>query len=339
MLLKPLTVAAGLAAASANAFLLPPEVTKSDVDIANDIGLLVPNRATLQVVKIDCPGCPAVVHTRHGTKRLSDKPNHLELTFSIDHQPDSDRLLLNGVPLYPITEASLRAGITAPQFLDAPPSRHRPEKSGRHRDKGRRHHKDDDGEHKHHRRPWGPGGPWAGRGPRVGGGMGRWELDPQPLGFFMNTQSQANDGLLELTTVDFQITEVGHTSVPGLPRIHMKLIKTLEGRLMILDTEVTPSVELVSGHGAEVQECRTMFCKWLSAILTSKPPMPCHGQRPDGAATPQPTHGHGRMGQHHGAKGQKTHHEHSWGQLFKNIASHILLPVLVGIIAGVSVSL
>jgi hypothetical protein len=31
--------------------------------------------------------------------------------------------------------------------------------------------------------------------------------------------------------------------------------------------------------------------------------------------------------------------EHRWGKLFKHIASHILLPVLIGIFAGVSISL
>ena len=43
-----------------------------------------------------------------------------------------------------------------------------------------------------------------------------------------------------------------------------------------------------------------------------------------------------RHGHHHGGMHR---YEHSWGQLLKSITAHVLLPVLIGIVAGVSVSL
>ena len=81
-----------------------------------------------------------------------------------------------------------------------------------------------------------------------------------------------------------------------------------------------------------------MFCKWLAMararLARLRAGKHCGGRRPIHASQ-ESEHapvdfekGHG----HHGPK-------HSWGHLFKNIATHILLPVAIGILAGVTASI
>jgi hypothetical protein len=337
MLLKPATVAAGLLTASAaNAFLLPPEVSENDVKIADAIGVNTPNTAETQTVNLNCPGCPVTINGPRGSKVIQGKPNHLELKFSVAHGAEADALYLNGYRLYPNPEP-LHDVLIAPQVMDWKPWRGKWKGWGHHNKDG----DDDDHEHQH-RRHRGPPGP-----------PGMFSIEPQPLGFAMNTARAAKDtdSQLELVTVDFQIIEVGNQFIEGIPELHVKLIQDPTGRLMIGNIESTVPAPKTEASKDVAKECTTLLCKWLTAIFPSGPRKPCHGNGP--AADPS-GHGVPVMGGHHGHHGHHggppgwvgMHHnpgpggpEHSWGQLFKNIASHILLPVAIGIVAGVSVSL
>jgi len=122
MLLDSLTLVV-LAASAANAFLLPPEVSSVDIGIAESIAASqaietvdTPDRRT---VKFDCPGCPILLNGPHGPKLRTSRPNHLELTFSVEHGA-TDKLAVNGAPIFPAPEGILMGH----QVLDWKPHGH-----------------------------------------------------------------------------------------------------------------------------------------------------------------------------------------------------------------------
>jgi hypothetical protein len=317
MLLKRLTVAAGLVAVpAANAFLIPPEVSDADIQVANTIGSIGAQVAETQVVNLECPGCPVLVRGRRGKSfQLGiDRPSHLELTFSVDHQPDHDRLLVNGFELYPTTRPS-REELVAPQVVDW-------------RDEEKRHqreHDHDHDDHRHHRRPH------------------RLTPQPQRLGFAarVGAPKKDADGQFELVEVELQIIEVGVAFIDGIPDVKVKLIKDGEGRLLMSQIEKSESKKLVELPKGGAEECETMLCKVIATAREKfKALKGCHrgGMKP--AVSGEVAHHHPHH--HHApAPGSWTapYQERQWGKLFKHIGSHILLPVLIGIVAGVSVSL
>ncbi|KAK0729736.1 hypothetical protein B0H67DRAFT_596063 [Lasiosphaeris hirsuta] len=348
MLLKPLSLAAGLLAASANAFLVPPEVTSPDVEIASSINTAALKAAEAQVIKIDCPGCPVVFSGRHGPPRVkTDKANHLELSFTIDQQPEFDRLLLNGFELYP-TADPFNEVLAVPQVLDrkkarkvdkaAVEKRHGPggpwggPPFGKGGPFGGKASPWGNG-------PWGKGGPWG----KNGGPNGHphWKPQPQPLGFGLQVSPVVKDAesQMELVSIDLQIIEIGTVFVDGIPGVHIELIKDPSGHLLIgkIETGAEPTLLEVEKQ----DECTTLLCKWLAMVQDRiqgiKSGKPCHGAQEDSSA-PSPDQAMPQEPES-GNDWHKMHHHHSWGMLFKNIASHILLPVLIGIAAGVSVSL
>ncbi|KAK1758528.1 hypothetical protein QBC47DRAFT_144331 [Echria macrotheca] len=304
-----------LAASAANAFLLPPEITESDVKIAS---AAAPSSAESQVVSVDCPGCSVTIHGPLGTRVIQDKPNHLELTFNIDHQPEGDRLLVNGFELIP---NPVPAVLTAPQVPDWKFG-HGPFGPGRRGPFGW-HHKPKDGEDHHHH------GPPNGLPPFL-------RIDPPALGFAMEASSSVRDpdSQLELVTLDFQIFKVAESFVEGIPELHIKLIKDASGRLMLGNVE--QSVPAPKVEDDKPAECKTLLCKWFTAIFPKGPSRPCHRQKHHGGAAENVAAPVGEDARERWEAGMRA--EHSWGQLFKNVASHILLPVLIGIIAGVTVS-
>lgn len=323
MLPKHVTfVATLLAASSANAFLLPPEVTEDDGQLSGVAAGVAPHSAEAQLVKLDCPGCPMVVTGPMGTHQINGRPNHLELTFRVDHRYDGDHLLVNDFELFP---SPIPGVLTAPQVPDWKP-RHGGRFGGwHHRDKDGEHHKHDgDHEHKKH---------------GMHGMPFFMHAEPAPLGFAMRTSPSTvrdPDSQLELVTIDFEVIEVANKFIAGIPELHVKLIKDASGRLMIGTIE-----QSVSAPKTEADKCDSLLCKWLEAIFPNRPAHPCHGakaaHRPSGAVhhtggVPPVKEDPSR----HWESGM--HHDHSWGKLFKNITQHILLPVLIGIVAGVSVS-
>lgn len=325
MLVKPVTLAAAVLAASATrAFLLPPEVTETDIQIADAATVVAPSSAESQLVKLDCPGCPVVIDGPRGTRIIPGKPNHLELTFKVDHQPDGDHLLLNNFELYPNPIPGI---LTAPQIPDWKPWNRGKDGGGpfgwHHRNKDHDHHGDHhkdhdhhDGEHKHHGPP-----PFL-------------RVQPAALGFAMQTNpstARDPDSQLELVTIDFQVVEVANAFVSGISELHIKLIKDASGRLMIGNIE--QSAPGYRTGAVEPEKCTTLLCKWLEAIFPKGPVRPCHGPKPAPGPVSAVHHTSVPAGEE-----SRMRHDHSWGQLFKNIASHILLPVLIGIVAGVSVS-
>ncbi|KAK4239354.1 hypothetical protein C8A03DRAFT_43042 [Achaetomium macrosporum] len=326
MLLKPLTVAAGLLAVPvAHAFLIPPEVSDADIQVANTIENIASQVSENQVVNVECPGCPILVNGRRGrpVQLKIHRPSHLELTFSIDRQPDHDRLLVNGFELYPSGDP-LGEALVAPQIID-----------GKRRKKRHREHDQHDGKRRAHRkRPH------------------RLVPQPQRLGYGIRVgpSKKDADGQFELFEVDLQILEVGVAFIDGIPEVKVQVIKDGDGRLLISQIEKSEPKKLLELPKGGPEECTTAMCKWLAIarekLKNLKPFKHCHnphikggmgeeGRGSDWLPYPHPNHHHGSPSGHWAAP----YREHRWGKLFKHVASHILLPVLIGIVAGVSISL
>lgn len=310
MLLKRLMLAvAGLAVAT-QAFLVPPEVSESEVKAANALPVeayVVPDH---QLLNLTCPGCPLVFRGKHGFAKIkTDRASHLELAFAVDHELDHDRLFVNNFEIYPSSDP-FRSALGASLVPD---------------DVGRRHMK--------HRKT-------------------HKSSPPSRLGFSLQVHPVAENKEqgLQLISLDLQIIEVGSMFVDGIPNVHVGLVKDSNGRLAIGSIGTTESQTLGSTPGGNQGECTTLLCKWVTIMKDKLSHMKsgknCAGMKSGAAEGSQ--HGyHGHHNHHdnqnnHGARPDGTeyrHHRHSWGLLFKSIAAHILLPVAVGIIAGVTVSL
>ncbi|KAK4042186.1 hypothetical protein C8A01DRAFT_33818 [Parachaetomium inaequale] len=321
MLLKPLTLAAGLLAVPATqAFLVPPEVSDADVQVANTIESIGAQVAQTQVIDVECPGCPILLTGRRG-KHIQvyiDRPSHLELTFSVDHQPDHDRLLVNGLPIYPSDDLMRTTLLSAPQIVD------REDKEKRHRPEHDHHDRE------HRRRPH------------------KVTPQPQKLGFGLHvgTSQKDADGQFELVELELQIIAVGVAFIDGIPNVKVKLVKDAEGRLLMSQIEKGEPKQMLHHPGSGAEECTTVMCQWLAfarakleKLKNLKGFKNCHGGK--GGMKPPVSGEAPHHHPHHPAPDnwRAPYHEHRWGKLLKHMASHILLPVLIGIVAGVSVSL
>ncbi|EMR66629.1 hypothetical protein UCREL1_6379 [Eutypa lata UCREL1] len=316
MQLKPFIAAAGLTASAVNAFLLPPDVSVDDivttlpVPVQFDEDVSLPKIAQTQNLKLNCPGCPIRVrpHWKSHHEEASiktDIPSHLELDFSIatSDSPDGvDRLLLNGFELYPKSNP-FQDTLTAALLPDLE----------------------------------------VGKMKLPGHIKGPPPHHLQNLGFGLQTRlipSTDDDDDLELVMVDLQVIEVGDAFVDGIPNVEIKLVKSPSGKLMIADLAATESENVQTTPMDSQEECTTMFCKWIAMAKEQfgrfRSGKHCGG-RPGHAGQES---GHMEVDMHRHREGRPHHeHRHRWGHLLKNIATHILLPVAIGIMAGVTASI
>ncbi|KAK6856876.1 hypothetical protein PG995_007063 [Apiospora arundinis] len=165
----------------------------------------------------------------------------------------------------------------------------------------------------------------------------RHQKNEFPLGFGLRTAAVAKneEDNLELYQLDLQIIEVGNVFIDGLPNVQVKVIKTPEGGLMIGDIEATASE---SGQKGKPETCTSWVCRMKSAAMQQLARLrtykSCHG-KPKAMGKLEGMHRH--PGPHH--LNDAPNHRAQWSQLMKNIASHILLPIAIGIVAGVSASI
>ncbi|KAL2161305.1 hypothetical protein VTH06DRAFT_8525 [Thermothelomyces fergusii] len=306
MLLKPLSLAAGLLALpAARAFLIPPEVGEADIHISNaiteSIGTQVGEPQVVPIA-VECPGCPILLRGRHGrTVQLKiDRPSHLELVFSIDRQPDYDRLLVNGYELYPST--SLFGGIlSAPQVVDF--------------------------EVPHYLE-------WALRKLRH-----RLVPQPQALGFSLKVSPPKQDaeGQFEMVELELQILEVGVAFVDGIPSINLKVLKDRDGRLLISRVDEIPPEAPAPPPAVEPQGYLARLLRWLAMtrerLKGSNEFADCRGAAKNPPAfvetLPRPP----------ADNSHATDEHRHWAELVKHMTLYTLLPVLIGIVTGVSVGL
>lgn len=320
MLLRPLLAAAGLTAVT-QALLLPPEISSHDVEILESIPFESATLAQTQTVTLDCPGCPPVFNSHHGKPNHQKQHNsHLELNFSIDQGAGGDRLMLNGFELYPNSDPFTNV-LVAPQVAEKP-------KQGKGRKENKKHGEDVgeliEDEIKallsHHKgRP----------------GQGKLVVEQQ-LGFSLHIHPEdtADEGL-DLILVDLQIIEVGSVFVDGLANMRINLIKSPDNDLVIVKIEQTAS-ESVSTPMEEDKQCTTMLCKWKAIVADKLSKMKMHGCGGKMGAKVEPGHAQPHHPNGHNGLFDKPN---GWSLLFRKLTSHIILPVLVGIAAGVTVSI
>ncbi|CAJ2503690.1 Uu.00g110840.m01.CDS01 [Anthostomella pinea] len=314
-----LLAAAGLAASTTNAFLLPPDISASDDDLVK--ALPVPVEVDLEIIKFNdvqsleltCPGCPVRLGKDgpDDVKFSTDVPSHLELDFMIDAEHGTDRLMLNGFELYPNSDPftnSLFAHVQ-PEVSERRPS----------------HFK------------------------------GARPVNAQALGFGLQTQpvttSDDEDGL-ELVMVELQIIEVGDVFVGGIPKVQVKLVKTPSDKLMIGAIETTEPDTPQNN-----QECTSFLCKW-KAMLAAKlrKPHGC-GRRPGSVKGSPPKESSKDASPEESAPqesapqdaspdeagvpmdGSYDQTKHGMARIFRGIVTHVLLPVIIGVMAGVSISI
>ncbi|KUI58994.1 hypothetical protein VP1G_06232 [Cytospora mali] len=240
-------------------------------------------------------------------------------TINLD-SPAGDRLMLNDFELYPHSDPFTNV-LIAPQVAEKP--KHEKDKHGEHQ----KEH--DENEFKallsHHKsRPK----------------EGNFVVEQQ-LGFSLGIHPVENttDEGLDLIVVDLQIIEVGSVFVDGLANMRINLIKTPDNQLLIGKIEQTPS-ETVSTPMEEDKECTTTLCKWKAIVADQLNKMKMHGCAGMMGAKAGHAHAHGDAHPHqpHGHNGLFDK-PNGWTLLFRKLTSHIVLPVLVGIAAGVSVSI
>jgi hypothetical protein len=314
MLLKPLLAVAGLTAAT-QAFLLPPDISTSDVEISNFIPEVIASGSTHHV-DLPCPGC--LGHhkdNKHGysktTEAPAERPVHLELSFDVrpkDKDHKADRLVIvTGTnnemhEIYP-NPMSDRSPLIAHLAFDKPSEIEK--KLRGHRSGSRYRNK--------------------------------------PLGYAMTAVEQPlteSDGL-QMIDLDFQIIKVGDKFVKDIPAICIKLIKdTATGALVIGNIEQTvPKTESSVGQ-FKPEDCTSFVCKWLAAVhdKVEKVKTKCGGKAQAGSR-PHPSHDHKIDGPHHKPLHHGKGNDRDWNNLGMTFVKTILLPVAVGIMAGLAVSM
>ncbi|KAL7792606.1 hypothetical protein V8C37DRAFT_380011 [Trichoderma ceciliae] len=157
------------------------------------------------------------------------------------------------------------------------------------------------------------------------------------LGYSLSVLPRAKDEeqQLELVDVRLRVIEVGHRFVNDVPVVKIGLIKATTGEIVISDMQLMAVPEM---------PCSTMWCRAKSAL---KGFGGCHGKMQRG---PHRHHREGAEGHHpghHPHHHERPHHkepeeewnsQRDWRRLVKNVAAHIVLPVLMGITAGVGVA-
>jgi hypothetical protein len=298
-------LATSLAVITARAFLLPPELTAADVKLADAISPLLDGTGTHRMLQLDCPDCITALKGYHGFVRVEGFiPSHLQLNFTVDRREDGqDRLLLNDFELYPNFDP-LAGALTAPHIphfhtIPLPTKYQTPQ-----------------------------------------------PLEPR-LGFALRTNKTPKDAEgNESIELDLQVVEVGGQFVSGVPSVLIVVIGS-QNHLYIYDVVEAASETADPATPKKPTECKTILCKWqalVSKIAHIKPFKHCGSGKVHPASKDkhghhgQHDHHHGKhAGHHHGGPAKMVAHHHTWVQLAKNVASHILLPALIGIFIGIVV--
>ncbi|KAG5965794.1 hypothetical protein E4U58_002692 [Claviceps cyperi] len=165
------------------------------------------------------------------------------------------------------------------------------------------------------------------------------KVNSQRLGYSLAVVRQsvgagAEGSKMQLLDVELRVLEVGDRFVEGVPAVNVKLFRGPNEEMKIADVAVAAS----RFSGCHSMACRAkegMADAWR-ALKGVRPLRGCHGR------------GRGR-GQHHsqtstllqsGSGDRRPQiHEQEWRPLLTHIAAQILLPVLMGMTAGVGVAL
>ncbi|KAM4065132.1 hypothetical protein HRG_004530 [Hirsutella rhossiliensis] len=166
------------------------------------------------------------------------------------------------------------------------------------------------------------------------------------LGYSLVVEPVAMDAYqqMQLISVKLRVIEVGGQFVEGVPAVKVELIRAITEDLAISSVDVEKATDVkCSSVWCRVQDLSLEFSKAFESFKGCVGGRKHKGQHNPGfhkgepqqeSADAAPTHG-----DRPGHDGEERHgHRHNWRLLVKNIASHIFLPVLMGITAGVGVA-
>jgi len=302
---------AGFAALS-QAFLLPPTLTAADKDIVETLPFEHAAEVDSRIFVIGCPGCPVALPDASGTlHNVANLDSKLRLNFSVAHGDGVDRLLLNGAQLYPknLLKAPFFEPITAPQMIESIP----------------------------HPNTW-------------------IDASNPQLGYrlHINHVPSSNEEI-DLVELEFQVVEVGDRFIRGMHQIDLKILETPSGKLMIGDGQivVAPSEEVEAVQDGE--ECTSIICKWKATIAHKLQGTKGCGRksgkhsgissgfrRPhiitNGGYSSHKDYAHRKSGHHDHHHHRHHRHHHPLIRFIVGIALHVLVPIAIGMVVGITAS-
>ncbi|KAF4457286.1 hypothetical protein F53441_760 [Fusarium austroafricanum] len=173
-------------------------------------------------------------------------------------------------------------------------------------------------------------------------GNGKSDMRRLGYGLAIRPEGIDEDQHLEVVNVEVRIIEVGDRFVDGVPPVTVKLIKAPVGEIIIGNIEV-------KGAGEKAPEDCSMWCRAKGMVHDTWKGVKgkfkgCHGMKPH-------QHGHGHKSHHgHGkAENKPTDNfkhgplvhkkpDQSWVDVLKHVIAYIIIPVLMGVAAGVGVA-
>ncbi|KAK0105123.1 hypothetical protein ONS95_004515 [Cadophora gregata] len=307
MFIAQLGAVAALASLS-RGFLIPPEISSADTDVIKTLPFEDAVGMEGRVMEINCPGCPVLTAFNDKTSSVQAE-SILQLNFSLSHQDGPDKLLLNGVQIYPVdpTSQSFMEPLTASQMIK------------------------------------GADDTWQyASNPKLGYSLaiGRQATSPQDqldlLAVHLEIVEVADKFIKGLPTVDLQILETpsgklmlgnsGITAPANLsnPTDDDRECTTLLCKWRVIVADRLAALKKGCGSKRPSPEVRPVFV-----------PKPHHSKHPHNKHP-----GHGRPRPHGSHRPWRHHHRHgSLSRFIRGIVFHVLVPVLIGVMVGITASL
>lgn len=285
-------------ALAANAILLPPQLAADSPDDDKAMEALVVDPFKRSVA-LECPGCPSASLSGDALQWTQDTGN----TFRIDFQtgPFEDTLEIDGVQLYPPPFGSFFESFHVTQINPDNPEAELIKL-------------------------------------RVSG----YRLD-------YSSAQTVTEGGIELLPVTFRIVSIESEPV-NPPVLEINLLKDAQGRLMIASVDTAPV------QPTKEEECNEwpLLCKWRAAVaekfssMKSSMRKGCHSKHKgnhmqEGTEEqmghhphhrPEHSEGDDRPHHHHGHHGHHGDHHHRMHMFVRRAFFTILVPILIGVIAG-----
>lgn len=161
-----------------------------------------------------------------------------------------------------------------------------------------------------------------------------------PLGYNLAVYSKgrSSEDMMELVEVEIQVIGVGNHFVETVPPVNVELIKAPSGEVFIGKVNIDKSPE------TEDDKCETMWCRTQKLFEIAWDRMKslkgchnsAHADLVDSAEEVDDTIDY-LYGP--GADRDPDMKPHDWSSLLWDVASHVVMPVLMGVTAGVFVAL
>lgn len=298
----------------ANAFLLPPTVSKADADrLAGAVSLGYTPAGDHTRIAVSCPGCDVAFRDA-----ITGEVDESKLTNTIDSdlafllsvapksaQDEADRLMINGVQVYPVEPQAEGFGsvLKADQFVKQ-------------------------------------------------AGSDFIYIESPVVGYMLSTESLQTGQDVNLVKVHFEVVQLRDKDV-RIPALDIQLIETPSGKLTLAQVDVSNVAEAKEGQcNSALCRFKAMIASKFSKLkgCMRKPKHsdprpnvqvgPAHGSH-GGHARPSSAMIHGRPRPHH--KGPHHGHGHrrhgGVARFMSSLVFHVLIPILLGVAMGIAASL